>query len=203
MTQTGEIMFENFEFRAAPIALAEGDAGPHVLRGYASVFDAPYPVWDFTEVVRAGAFKDTLTDPRSKSALLAHDDTAIIGSTSNNSLTMKEDEKGLHVEIKLPDTQAGRDAYELVRAGYVQHMSFRFVATKQRWTFSADGKSDVREILKADLYEVSLTPTPASAATSVEAHSRAREQRQQEQASGDVRTRLACEIDLLVLEQEA
>ena len=142
------------------------------LAGYAAVFNSlSEDLGGFRESIRPGAFKESLARGDDIRALVGHDSTMVIGRRSANTLSVTEDEKGLRVEIGVPDTTAGRDLIVSVKRGDITGMSFGFSTVKDDWTKqSKDG--DVvyrRELIKVDLFEVSAVAWPAYTDTSVEA----------------------------------
>lgn len=148
---------EDLELRAAP----DGRAGPGMLRGYAAVFnvDSQPMGGTFVERVARGAFARALRERQDVRALVAHDMSQVLGRTTAGTLRLQEDEKGLRVEVDLPDTQAGRDMAESVRRRDVRQMSFAFRARRpggERWELRAGpGGLDRRVLLDVDLFDVS------------------------------------------------
>lgn len=145
-----------FEVRAAD------DKSPGTLTGYAAVFDKwSENLGGFREIIRKGAFKNSLEEGADVRALVGHDTARIIGRASAQTLSIEEDDTGLRVEIDLPNTTEGRDLAESVRRGDIDGMSFGFNVTSDRWTFSDDGEPDERELLGIELFEVSAVTFPA------------------------------------------
>lgn len=177
---------KGLEFRAAP----EGSEFIGTLVGYAAVFDSPsleFSGWDkpWIERIAPGAFKRSLTEQPDVKALYQHD-TGDILARSPKTLTLREDDKGLSVEMALVDTQRNRDTYRLVRAGVLDSMSFGFAPRATKW--EEGEKQDVRTLLDVDLYEVSVVTWPAYPAASVGARGLSLE---------------AAEIDALKAERDA
>jgi len=151
---------------------ASGDGRIATLVGYAAVFDSlSEDLGGFREFIRKGAFSASLARGDDIRALVGHDTTLIIGRRSAGTLTIAEDDRGLRVEIAVPDTSAGRDLVVSVKRGDLTGMSFGFSTVDDEWTrLSKDG--DVvyrRELITLDLFEVSAVAFPAYAETSVEA----------------------------------
>jgi HK97 family phage prohead protease len=151
------------------IRKADGQEGPGTLVGYAAVFDK----WSeklgwFREIIRSGAFADSLEAGADVRALVNHDTGRIIGRSSAKTLRIKEDDTGLKVEIDLPDTNDGRDLATSVERGDISGMSFGFEVLEDRWTHKEESAdTDERELLKIDLFEVSAVPFPAYPDTSL------------------------------------
>lgn len=156
---------EQRDFTLSGIEIRE-DAGKRVLRGYAAVFASPSVDMGFIETIRAGAFAETIKKDDIR-ALWNHNANFVLGRNTAGTLRLSEDEKGLVVEIDLPDTQAGRDAHESIKRRDVTGMSFGFGVPVggDQWSLK-DGK-DCRELIRVVLYDVSPVAYPAYPDTSV------------------------------------
>lgn len=142
------------------------------LSGYAAVFNSlSEDLGGFREFIRQGAFSQSLSRGDDIRALVGHDTTQIIGRRSAKTLEVKEDEKGLAIEVSVPDTTAGRDLVVSVKRGDLTGMSFGFNTVKDEWTRQTKDGDTVyrRELLVVDLFEVSVVTFPAYTDTSVEA----------------------------------
>ena len=156
----------------APISVeaeTKDDQAP-VFRGHAAVFDKEsQDLGGFTEVIARGAFRRALTESQDTVALFNHDSNLVLGRTTNRTLELKEDPRGLHAEFNAPDTQYARDIRELVKRGDVHQMSFAFTVLRDDWQERSDG-TVLRRVLEVDrLYDVSLVTPPAYTQTTAEA----------------------------------
>ena len=141
--------------------ISEDSAEP-TIDGYASVFDS----WSeelggnqpFRERVVKGAFEQTIQEDDIR-ALFNHDPNYVLGRNKSGTLTLEEDDKGLHVKIKPPNTQWAKDLLVSIKRGDITQMSFGFTVILDRWNYE-DG-TDVRELLKVKLYDVSPVTFPA------------------------------------------
>jgi HK97 family phage prohead protease len=132
--------------------------------GYAAVFNSPSEPLPFVETIAPGAFKRSLNSGKEIRAFVNHNTDAPLATTKNGSLQLAEDERGLRVNMTLPDTTAGRDLSVLLREGVVHSMSFGFTVPKSGDVWSADGSA--RTLKEIRLHEVSVvTGFPAYAAT--------------------------------------
>lgn len=140
------------------------DDGAKVARGYAALFNSETEIGGyFKERIAPGAFTGALeADVR---ALIDHDTGRVIGRTAAGTLRLSEDERGLFVEIDLPDTTDGRDLAVQLERGDITGMSFGFRVTKEEWDETGD--MPVRTIKAVDLYEVSAVAFPAYADTEI------------------------------------
>ena len=152
-------------------------SSPGRLTGYVARFNSETRIADFHEVIRAGAFKHSLSDGRNIVALADHDRRSLLGSTASGTLQLHEDAHGLAFELRLPPTTVARDIAALVEAGIVQGASFGFTVPPggDTWLDRGDG-SMLRELRNVELHEVTVTATPAYADTEVAKRSRPHQQ---------------------------
>lgn len=142
--------FCGVELRAKP----DGTGGETLLfEGYACITEAPYEMQDwlgpFDEVVRSGAFRQTLAACADVPFLVNHSGLTL-ARTKSQTLRLAEDSTGLHTSADLdpasPHVQALRSA---MTRGDVDEMSFGFWVTRQVW--SPDFTQ--RDILEVDLHK--------------------------------------------------
>ena len=79
------------------------DAGPEgkvIFTGWASVVETPYEMAGYTEVIRRGAWKRTLSNSPDVSLLVEHTGLPLARTTSET-MTLREDRLGLFVEATL------------------------------------------------------------------------------------------------------
>ncbi|WP_428938854.1 HK97 family phage prohead protease [Fontivita pretiosa] len=152
------------ELRVADGAGA-GDGLPRIT-GYAAVFNSLSEDLDgFREKILPGAFAQIVAGNDEVLALMHHSTQLILGRRSKGTLSIREDRRGLSVEIIPPNTSVGRDAVESVRRGDIDGMSFRFRNAEDTWTRA--GGETIRTIHRiGQLLEVTLTPIPAYPTTS-------------------------------------
>ena len=152
---------------------AESTGSVRRLSGYAALYDSPARFGDnFMEVVRRGAFADALKPGADVRAFWSHDPAMPLGRTVNGTLVLRDDAKGLAVEIALPDTSWARDAWESIKVGNVTGMSFGFTVPRDGARLTEENGVLVRELLRVTLIEVSPVSIPAYADTEVVARSR-------------------------------
>ncbi|HEX4608852.1 MAG TPA: HK97 family phage prohead protease [Urbifossiella sp.] len=141
--------------------------------GYAARFNSPSEVLAergkvFREVILPGAFTRSLTAPprRDILALWQHgqDGRPPLGRTPDT-LRLWEDSEGLAFSLDLPDS--ADDVREAVARRDVRGMSFGFdPRAEDKW--SIRNGVQMREVVDAPLFEVSLVIRPAYTATSVQ-----------------------------------
>lgn len=126
--------------------------------GYAIRYDEPsQPLeYGFREIIKPGAFNESLQQ-RNIVALHQHDDKQLLGSTQSNSLRLEERSEGIYFELDLLESR--KELFELVKRGDLASMSFGFSVEDEK--FNRNGDTDIREVRKGTLYEISLVHTPA------------------------------------------
>jgi hypothetical protein len=139
--------------------------------GYAVVFDArSVDLGGFVEVVRPQAVDRSVRASADVLALYNHDAGAVLGRTPRT-LSLVKDGRGLAFTLDPANTQAGRDAFELVKRGDVTGASFGFRTLKDSWR--QDAGITIRELHDIDIAEISLTAFPAYRETDVTVAQRA------------------------------
>jgi uncharacterized protein len=137
-----------------------------VIKGYAAVFNKlSEDLGGFREQVAPGAFKNTIAKDDIR-ALFNHDSNYVLGRTTNGTLRLSEDEKGLAVEIDPPNAQWSRDLQESIRRGDISQMSFGFMAIKDEWK-NEQGEMPIRTLVENWLRDVAPVTFPAYTQTSV------------------------------------
>jgi len=135
--------------------------------GHAAIFNEEADIGWFKESVADGAFKESIRKDDIR-ALFNHDENYVLGRNKAGTLKLKEDDKGLYVEIEPPDTQYARDLMILMERGDITQMSFAFETLQEEWIRAENKKdSDKRVIQKVKLYDVSPVTFPAYPQTDV------------------------------------
>jgi len=141
------------------------------LVGYAAVY-APAMSEDlggFREKISPGAFDKSLESNADIRALWDHNTSQPLARTTNGSLKVSSDKRGLRVEIDLPEgVSYADDLRQLVRSGVVNQMSFGFLVPPggDTWDKDEDGNA-LRTLNSIDLHEVSVVSIPAYPDTTV------------------------------------
>jgi hypothetical protein len=128
--------------------------------GHAAVFNVVGDGGWFREVVAPGAFADSIQTDDVR-ALFNHDANLILGRNRAGTLKLKEDERGLSIDVTPPDTQTARDLLVSIERGDISQMSFGFQTLKDQWERSEDkNQPDLRTLLKVKLWDVSPVTFP-------------------------------------------
>ena len=140
------------------------DKSPKII-GHAAMFNSLSELmFDFREKIAPGAFSKSLKKDDIR-ALFNHDANYILGRNKAGTLRLKEDEKGLAIEIDPPQTTWARDLQESIRRGDISQMSFGFSVVKDSWEHSK--KENIRTLEEVRLFDVSPVTFPAYPETTV------------------------------------
>ena len=137
------------------------DEGTGTIEGYASTWVRKPD--SYGDVVRQGAFKDTLADDwnggKGIPFLWSHkldDLKAFIGTAEAD-----EDDTGLHFIATFDDTDEAQKVRQLYKDGRLKKFSFAFDVLENGLTTLEDG-TKVNELRKLKLYEISAVTVPAN-----------------------------------------
>lgn len=156
----------SIEFRDA----GDGEKRPTIV-GYASVFNSESRnLGGFIETVHPRAFDDVLSANPDVLGLYNHDKNKLLARSSNGSLKLSVDPRGLRYEMSLPATRDAEDVAVMVKEGLVTGSSFAFAVRKNGgdvWSTDERGMKR-REIRSVGLLEdVGPVVRPAYDASSV------------------------------------
>lgn len=139
-----------------------------MIKGHAAIFEekVSMPFLGFDEMVGKNAFTDTIKKDDVR-ALFNHDANYVLGRNKSGTLKLKEDERGLAIEIDPPKTQFAKDLMELIDRGDINQMSFAFQIEKEGWEKGKEGKADLRILERVKLYDISIVTFPTYEGTTV------------------------------------
>ena len=140
------------------------------VKGYAIRFGEP-------SVLLGGSFKEIIdnrsldnVDMSNVYLLNNHNTGDILGSTKGGTMNLTVTDRGLHFSADLPDTNLGRDTFELVKRGDLSNCSFGFTVDKDTWDVTQS--PEVRTVTSiGQLKELTLTAFPAYETSSVSVRS--------------------------------
>lgn len=195
------------EIRAMPVTLeireADGDDGKRTITGSIKYNTESAEMRDwaddiFVEEIDKEAFKDSISS-RNVVALWSHDTSQILGNTKAGTLRLTNMETELRFELDIPDTQAGNDAWTLIKRGDVDGVSFGMKVRKAKWSSEKRGDKRIykRTILNAELFEISPVAFPAYPANEVSARGLEEFKREEQRAADQYeKEKLSIELDL-------
>lgn len=130
------------------------DAEPRTVRGLAVPYGVEIELFEgYFETIAPGALAPRAEDATSLKLFYRHNEP--IGLITS----ITETAKGIEIEARFSDTQAARDAYQLVRDGVIDRLSIGFIPLAFERTEDEAGVHTT--ITSLDLREVSLVPFPA------------------------------------------
>ena len=138
--------------------------------GYAAVFNSLSEILTervggqqvtFREVLRPGAFTNTLKKNPDIRALINHDSNLVLGRNKSGTLRLWEDNKGLAFEIDPGQQTYTQDLIISLRRGDVNACSFAFVIVRE--DFRKEGQKTIHDIDEVDMAggDVSVVTYPA------------------------------------------
>ena len=147
----------------------DDDKDSYKVSGYASTFDT-YTLFEvdgieYKERIDAHAF-----DNADMSDVIMQYDHAgkVFARTSNGTLSVSVDERGLKVEADLSTTEASRELYDEIASGLIIKMSFAFKVSEEHY----DSNSHTRVVDNiSKVYDVSAVSIPANPDTEIFARS--------------------------------
>lgn len=134
-----------------------------IVEGYVALYEQTTIADGMKEIIRRGAFKKMVdmvnAGKRHLRAFFHHDSRYVLGNTNSTppSLTLKEDDTGLYVRMKFPDTQWAKDIYNAVRSGHINGGSFAFRMADN----DVEYESGIRVLKGLEISEVTLTGLPS------------------------------------------
>lgn len=155
-------------FTAEVRQLEEGEEGAKVQKivGKPTIYNSlSDDLGGFRERFLPHSFQRTLNERNVKS-FWNHNSDYVLGSCAAGTMTLRDTDSGLDYEATPPNTQWWADRKISLDRGDVNQMSIMFRAREDRWILDDDGVI-IREIIDADLYEVSPVALPAYPQTSV------------------------------------
>lgn len=144
-----------------------------MVNGYASVFNTPYTLYEDRDVVIQEQVDSRAFDEADMSDVIFqyNHEGRVFARTSNNTLAIIPDERGLSIEADLGGTDIGNQLYQEIKGGYTTKMSYGYTVRDAEWTDSKmeDGRTlELRTIIAVSkVYDVSAVSIPANDATSI------------------------------------
>lgn len=162
------------DFTLAVVELEnEAEQKDMVVRGYASTFNEPYTLYEDDEYrIMEQVASDAFANADMSDIIFQYDHSGrVFARTSNDTLKVGVDEKGLAIEADLGGTDIGRQLYEEIRGGYTTKMSYAYKVSDSNWTESKDesGRTVELRTIKSisKVYDVSAVSLPANDGTSI------------------------------------
>lgn len=118
----------------------------------------------FKETMKRGVFERALNKAEDIPLLLQHDWNKRLASTSNKTLSLREDQVGLRFEAEIEDEKL----YDEIRNGKINSCSFGFSVITEKIE-PVNNRLEKRNVEEINLYEVSLVKNPAYEGSIVEA----------------------------------
>jgi HK97 family phage prohead protease len=162
------------EYRDFTLAIAPSDDEEKlIVDGYASVFGNPYTLYEDSELVIQEQVDSKAFEGADLSDVIFqyNHEGRVFARTSNNTLSVFPDEKGLAMQADLGGTDIGRQLYQEIKGKYTTRMSYGYTVKDASWEDRKldDGRTlELRTITAINkVYDVSAVSIPANDATSI------------------------------------
>lgn len=169
--QYRKIEIANIETRAE-------DEKDMVVEGYATVFNTPYELLSWDDYIVSEQIDSRAFDEADMSDVIMqyNHEGRVFARTSNKTLELIVDKKGLKIRAHLGGTELGRQLYDEIRQGYITKMSFGFTVAEDKREITEDRENHITKVLRTitrikKLYDVSAVSIPANDATDISARS--------------------------------
>lgn len=158
------------EFRIKDVNLQCEEGGLLKIGGYVNVTERESEMlyskrsgkW-FKEIMKRGVFKSAISKAKEIPLLFEHDWNKQLATTSNRSLSLREDNIGLRFDAVIED----EEVYNQVRSGVINSCSFGFRALEDE-IIPINERLEKRIVSCIELLEVSLVKNPAYVGSLVE-----------------------------------
>jgi len=151
------------ELRATPPS-----EGARTLSGVAAVYNVlSRDLGGWQERILPGAFADSIANVNTK-AFWNHNSDLVLGSRKSGSLIVRDTASGVSFDLS-PVPDWANQYMDQIDSGDVEEMSFGFIPLKTRWIVEETAGKEVviRELVTAELLEISPVAIPAYPMTSV------------------------------------
>lgn len=162
------------EYRDFTLAIAPSDDEEKlIVDGYASMFGNPYTLYEDSELVIQEQVDSKAFEGADLSDVIFqyNHEGRVFARTSNNTLSVFPDEKGLAIQADLGGTDIGRQLYQEIKGKYTTQMSYGYTVKDASWEDRKldDGRTlELRTITAINkVYDVSAVSIPANDATSI------------------------------------
>jgi len=174
----------------------------NTLEGFAAVYNSPsQDLGGFTEIIRPGAFDRALASGNDVVARFNHHPDSILGRTSNNTLRLWSDSRGLRYSVKLDDTTDAVDLKKKIKRGDISGSSFEFRTAPKGDSWRKDNGKVIRELRDVDIFDVGPVINPAYKATSTSVRSIEELNKQEQEEAAKVVTEQKAQEEKLAAEQ--
>ena len=169
--KTNEREYRNFLME---IRSAENEEDGKIVRGYASTFNEPYELYnDGQYILREQVDPNAFNEADMADVIMQYNhEGKVYARTSNGTLDVLIDDKGLAIRADLGGTEAGRELYEEIKGGYTTKMSFGFTVDEDKREQTENREDGTITVLRTitkirKVYDVSAVSIPANDGTSI------------------------------------
>jgi HK97 family phage prohead protease len=104
------------------------------------------------EIIYPEAARDALAVPE-QMLLWNHDSSKPMAARKNDTLSVREEQDGVHIDADVSGSVWGRDGYEAIRSNLVDSMSFGFILKRDGYTLESTER-DGKEIIVRKIHKI-------------------------------------------------
>lgn len=151
----------------------EGEGKERYAEGMGVVYNRETKIFDWLrEIIRPGAFDEFLRENPEVKSFFNHSPNQVLSTTqSNPALEISDTDEGLRYRSPIPPTTYGNDLAVNLERGNVRGSSFAFRVVEDVITENREDDTILREITKAEIYEVGPVTNPAYVDTTADVRS--------------------------------
>lgn len=143
--------------------------GQMTIRGHAAVFNRlSHDLGGFRERIAPNAFERVLDQNPDVHLVWDHDTSLVLARTTNKTLELREDGRGLHIWARMAPTSYAQDLRVLMERGDVDQMSFAFTVDNDEWHEDESGEITRTINRVGGLYDVTVCAQGAYPQTDVQ-----------------------------------
>lgn len=171
MSKTKFKLIRDVEYRYLPpteFRVEDSEKGKRLV-GYVARFNKlSEDLGGFKEKIAPGTFRESIKNDDIR-ALMNHDANYVLGRTSNGTLRLEENSRGLKMEVDMPDTTYANDLLVSIERGDITGQSFGFQTLEDSWEVKTkDGEEEnIRTLEKVMLIDTGPVVFPAYPQTDV------------------------------------
>lgn len=140
------------------------------VEGYATTFDEPYLLWEYDGIKYFEIIdRNALVGADASDVIMQYDhDGKVFARTSNKTLLLESNDKGLFICADLSKSQAAKELHEEINGGLITKMSWAFTVAEEKYNKDTRTRT-ITKIKK--VYDVSAVSRPANPSTDISARS--------------------------------
>lgn len=156
------------QYRSAVEMIPNGEE--YIVEGYATTFNDPYVMYSYEGIdYKESVDRHALDGADMSDVIMQYDHQGkVYARTSNGTLVLIPDERGLKIRADLSRSEGARSLYEEIKEGLITKMSWAFTIDEEEYD-RVNHERKINRIKK--VYDVSAVSIPANPGTDISARS--------------------------------